>query len=85
MHRLGFSAARRITGRKLAAANRLADFQLRSELAVLHGVRQRMASAPGAITLWRKAIAPLTVSAQGSTRPAPLARIQPKQDGGALR
>jgi hypothetical protein len=44
-----------------------------------------MASAPGAITLWRKAIAPLTVSAQGSTRPAPLARIQPKQDGGALR
>jgi hypothetical protein len=41
MHRHGCSVASRITETELAARNRLADFQLRLELAVLYGVLRR--------------------------------------------
>jgi hypothetical protein len=47
LHRHGFSGVTRITGTRLAARNRLADFRLRGELAVLYGVRRQTPSPRG--------------------------------------
>ena len=60
MHRQGSLATARITGTRLAARNRLADFRLRLALAVLYGVL-RQTRLPGRRALMRIGLVQLIV------------------------